>query len=268
MDDQALEGALRDLATAIDYPSAGPAGADIATRVRGRVAASSPRRGPLDWLRARPLRRSVVVAIAAILILAAVAGAIGLGVPGIRIIFGGPTPPPSLASPSLNPSATAPRPVGQTMGLGTKVTVEEAAELAGVDLRLPPDPSIGPPETAYLLANRVALVWGERPGLPPDPSSGVGLLLSEFRGSVDEGYYTKSLDSGARVTPVTVGGNPGYWIDGPQHFFFYTDPSGKMVEEARRVVGDTLIWSDGDVTYRLESQLSMEDAIRLAASLR
>jgi hypothetical protein len=268
MDDHALEAALRDLGSALEFPSAGPPGADVALRVRQRIEAAPPRRSPLDWLRDRPLRRSVLVAIAALLILAAVAGAVGLGVPGIRIIFGGPTPSPSLATPPVPSSATSSRPVGQTMGLGTRVSMEDAERLAGLELILPVDPTIGPPDAAYLFANRVALVWGERPGLPADPSWGVGLLLNEFRGTVDEGYYTKLLDSDASVTPVTVGGARGYWIEGPPHFFFYTDPSGEIVDDARQVVGNTLIWADGDVTYRLESQLGMEEAIRLAESLR
>ena len=96
----------------------------------------------------------------------------------------------------------------------------------------------------------------------------MGLLISQFQGGVDQGYYYKILDSGVEVTPVTVNGYHGYWISGPPHFFFYVDPSGKIVDDTHRVVGDTLIWADGDITYRLESQLGMEEAIRLAESLR
>jgi hypothetical protein len=104
--------------------------------------------------------------------------------------------------------------------------------------------------------------------LPADPDYGVGLLLSEFRGHVDDGYYQKTLSSSAQVTPVTVNGHSGYWISGAPHFFYYVDPSGKAVDDTHRIVGDTLIWSDGEVTYRLESQLPMAAAIRLAESLR
>jgi hypothetical protein len=270
MDDVALEGALRDLATSLAYPATESAGADIATRVRQRIVAAPPGpagRSPLGWLRGRPIRRSLVVAIAALLVLAAVAGAVGLGLPGIRILFGGPTPPPSaVASPSA--LGASPGTIGQGLGLGSKVSLDDAARIGGLDLVLPPDPAIGPPDAAFVLANRVALVWGERPGLPADPSSGVGLLISEFRGTVDDGYYQKTLDMDARVTPVTVGGNPGFWISGPPYFFWYVDPSGQEVDEPRRVVGDTLIWADGVVTYRLESGLDMDGAIRLAESLR
>jgi hypothetical protein len=280
MDDAALEGALRDLGPALAYPPSASAGADIATRVRQRlVIAPPPRRraGLLGWIGRRPVRRSVLVAIAAILVLAAIAGAVGLGLPGIRIVFGGPTPPAATATAKATPSptrsggSTAPvgsQPIGLTMGLGTAVSLEEAARIGGFDLVLPTDPAIGPPDAVYTLVNRVALVWSERPGLPADPDNGVGLVLSEFRGHVDDGYYQKTLDGSAQVTPVTVSGHPGYWISGPPHFFFYVDPSGKPVDDSHRIVGDTLIWADGDVTYRLESQLPMEQAIALAESLR
>lgn len=270
MSDEAFEAALRDLGSAIAYPTPGIVGNDIATHVRERVAVDRVRRsGILGWIGARPVRRGFVVAIAALLILAAVVGAVALGVPGIRIQFGGPTQSPAVtaspARPSPTPSELAI--VGQSLGLGTKVSLDEAERIAGLDLILPADPAIGPPDAAYVFANRVALVWAERPGLPADPSSGVALLINEFRGRVDEGYYTKVLDSDATVTPVTVGDGSGYWISGSPHFFFYRDPTGKFIDETAREVGDTLIWNDGEVTYRLESQLGMDDAIRIAESL-
>jgi hypothetical protein len=282
MDDAGLGDALRDLAPALAYPSpTTAAGIDLAARVRQRIVAAPPARragGPFAWIGRRPVRRSLLVAVAALLILAAIAGAVGLGLPGIRIFTGGPTPLPS-ASPSPAPSSTSPvgsgtpepapsSPLGIQMGLGVALPVDEVARLAGLDLILPPDPAIGPPDAAYSLGNRAALVWSARPGLPADPGTGVGMLLSEFRGRVDESYFGKAVGEGTTVTPVTVGGHPGFWIAGQPHFFYYVDPSGKDVDDSHREVGDTLIWSDGDTTYRLESMLSREDAIRLAESLR
>src|SRR5262245_15524226 len=272
MDDATLEGSLRDLAPALAYPQV-PAGAnDIAATVRQRIAAAPPvreRGGVLGWMGRRPLRRSLLVAVAALLILAAVAGAIGLGVPGIRIFFGGPSPTPPGSQPATQTPQPAPtNPLGIAMGLGTAVPIEEAARIAGVDFILPQDPKLGPPEVAYILANSAALVWGDRPGLPADPDTGVGLVLSQFRGKVDQGYYGKTLGEGTTVTPVTVSGHPGYWISGEQHFFYYVDPSGRDHDDSHRVVGDTLIWSNGETTYRLESRLGKDEAIRLAESLR
>ena len=65
----------------------------------------------------------------------------------------------------------------------------------------------------------------------------------------------------------SVDGARGYWIDGPPHFFMYIDANGDPVDDSRRLVGDTLIWTDGDVTFRLESSLGRDRAIELAESL-
>jgi hypothetical protein len=79
---------------------------------------------------------------------------------------------------------------------------------------------------------------------------------------------TKMVDSGTKVEPVRVGENPGFWITGDPHFFFYEDANGQFVEDSRRWVGDTLLWTEGATTYRLETALGRESAIRIAESLR
>ncbi len=106
------------------------------------------------------------------------------------------------------------------------------------------------------------------PGCPTRTCDGIGLLISQFEGRVDPGLYNKIIDSGSKLTRVTVDGSQGWWISGAPHFFYYIDPDGKAVEDSHRQVGDTLIWTTGDVTYRLESSLGMEAAISLAESLR
>jgi hypothetical protein len=264
--DEALTAALRDLAAAVAFPQAAagagsPGAEDLATRARRRIVESGiePRRAG-RW----PLRRSVVLALAALLVVAAVAAAVVLGLPGLRIVFGpGPSPGPVA-------TATVPTsgPPGATLGLGSAVSLADAERLAGLDVLLPSDPAIGPPDAMYLGPyGRVSLVWRVRPGLPETLSGGIGLLISEFRGSVDEGYVQKVVGSGAQLTRVTVDGGRGFWIDGPPHFFMYVGPDGQMVEDSHRAVGDTLAWTVGGVTYRIESSLGMEDAIRLAESL-
>ena len=93
-------------------------------------------------------------------------------------------------------------------------------------------------------------------------------MISEFRGNVDAGFFEKILGPGTTLTKVTVGGSPGYWISGAPHFFFYIDPQGQAVNDDHPTVGDVLLWTKGDVTYRLETSLGMAAAIRLAESLR
>jgi hypothetical protein len=295
--DDELGQALRELATSVAFPSpvaATPGAVDLAASVRQRIEKNPPRLSiwqRLAWAAAegrgvatgrsrlggRPMRRGLVLALAALLILAAVAGAVGLGLPGLRIIFGeGPspqatsigTPEPSQPAPSgATPSATL-APLGGSLALGDAVSFSDAERLAGFDVLLPTDPDLGLPDASYLNGQRVGLIWASRPGLPATESPGVGLVISEFRGTVDEGFFQKILGSGTTLTRVTVGGSPGYWISGAPHFFFYIDPQGQAVQDDHPTVGDVLLWTNGGVTYRLETSLGMAAAIRLGESLR
>jgi hypothetical protein len=270
--DDALERMLRDFGASVAYPSADGEAArpDVASRARARIEALGTRPSAVGRRRfgfgIRPMRRGLVLAVAALLVLAAIAAAVGLGLPGLRIIFGdvpSQRPSPSTAAPSRSPLA----PLGADLGLGTVLPLAEVEKLAGFDLVLPPDPKIGQPDVAYLAGQRAVLVWAGRPGLPATDIEGMGLLLSQFRGHVETGYYEKVLGSGTKLTPVTVNGASGYSISGDPHFFYYVDANGKFVDDTHRTVGDTLIWSTGEMTYRLESGLDMAAAIRLAETL-
>lgn len=269
--DDALAAALHELAASIDFPTIarGLAGEDLATRARRRIVEAgiepSGRRGlgRVFPRGRRSVRRSLIFALIALLVVAAVAAAVGFGLPRLRILFGGPP-----AVPSATATTTATGPPGSTLGLGTALSLAEAERLTGLDLRLPTDPAIGPPDGVFMgPGGRVSLVWRTRPGLPETASPGVGLLVDEFHGTVGEGYYEKAVRSAAQLTPVRVAGEPGYWIEGPPHFFYFVDPSGNVIDDQHRVVGDTLVWTADGVTFRLESALGMDGAIRLAESL-
>ncbi|HKG57310.1 MAG TPA: hypothetical protein VKA85_08680 [Candidatus Limnocylindrales bacterium] len=257
-----LETALAELGPSVDYPRPR---AGFAAAVTAGIA--TPRRRRAGWP-ARPVRRAVLVAVALALLVAAVAGAIGLGLPGLRILLA--SPPPSVA-PTPLPSVSAGTPPGATLGLGEEVPVDVVASRAAFAVKLPTDSAVGPPETAWLdaaKAGQVTLVWPTRPGLPATASPGVGLLLAEFDGRLDTGFFTKVAGSGTRVEHATVGGSEAYWVTGAQHFFFYTRPNGEFVEDGRRWVGDALLWSKDGITYRLETSLGREAAIRIAESVR
>src|SRR5207249_605229 len=57
-------------------------------------------------------------------------------------------------------------------------------------------------------------------------------------------------------------------LAGQPHQFFFRDPAGTMQPETLRLAGNTLLWEDGALTYRLEAQVSLEEAVRIASSLR
>lgn len=277
LSDEALGRALRDLGPAIDVPRpvVGPEG-DLASRVRARIEAA-PARSRRRWWRGRsvpwrsrpaigrPARLAVGLAVVALALLAAVAAATILGVPGIRIaLFGGPGLEPG---PSATARATTPtgRPLGVGAGLGTVVSLEEAAARIGFEPRLPD--GLRPPDTAWLADARLTLVWAAGPDLPATALDGVGLLVTEFRGRVEDEFYQKVAGGGTIIEPVRVDDHPGYWLAGGPHFFFYVDPDGRIVDETRRWVGDTLIWEAEGVTYRIESALGRDATIGIGRSL-
>ncbi len=107
-----LEARLIDLGAAIAFPVTPP----LATLVGDRLR-ETPRRG---W--GRPFGRSVALALAATLLLAAIAAAFGIGLGGLRLVFGpDPSPLPSIV---LGP------------GLGEATTLGEARASTTFDLRL------------------------------------------------------------------------------------------------------------------------------------
>jgi hypothetical protein len=281
--DQGLIEALRRIEPEIAWPAVTPieGGPDLARSVRARIdEMRAPSRGePVLsglgrlWRRVsilRPARRALVLAIAVLIALAALAGAAGLGLPGLRILLdgGSVSPPPSL-EPSRSPSPGGP---GAGLHLGDPITLSDAAALdarAGFHVRMPTDPVAGSPDAGYIddsKGGQVSLVWASRSDLPATLEPGVGLLMTEFLGSVDPAFYSKVAGSDTTVVSVLVNSHRGYWLSGAPHFFFYTRPSG-VVQDERGWVGDALLWSDGPVTYRLESALGRDATIRVAESL-
>lgn len=289
-DDDGLETALRALAREIDWPAASPvtadgatAGPDIATKVRARLVAGERRREPgpepRRWwsIGGRPVRRSLVLAIVALLALAIAAAAVGLGLPGLRITFGespasllpSPTATPA-GSRSPTPTPTLPPIAGMRLNLGRQVALDEVEAVSGVPVKLPTDARLGPPDSVWVdraKGDQVAYVWKASGDLPETVEPGVGLVLMQFDGKNDEQFYEKTINSGTTLERVKVAGHDGYWISGDPHFFFYTTSSGAFVEDPRRWVGDALIWNDGTATYRIESALGRDATIEIAESI-
>lgn len=268
--DAALESALRDLAPALAWPEArqAPGAPDLAMRVRARIVAGD---GATAARRARPgwrlMRRGLVLALAALLVLAAVAAAVAFGVPGIRLSFG---VPPGTPSASAGPPAvvSSERP-GADLRLGRRVPITQLDGEVPFPVRVPDVARIGPPAAAWISTrDEVTLTWAPSTTLRATIDPDVGLLLTQFRGSHSPGLITKVIDSGTKVERLTVNGAPGYWIAGDPHFSFYETPEGEFVEETRRWVGDALIWADGEITYRLETSLGRDAAVRIASSLK
>jgi hypothetical protein len=269
LDDAGLEALLRGTTEAVAWPAASPAGGpDIAMRVRARLVAAPRPVARRPWTAWRPVRRSLLLALLAVLTLAAIAGAVGLGLPGLRLILGEPpaSPPPS-AAPSRTPP---PGPVGSSLRLGERYALDDVEALTGIPVQLPTDSEIGPPDAVYVdrvRGNQVAFVWAASEALPETREPGIGLILMRFDGTIDDGFRQKLIGEGTIVEPVSIDGKRGFWVSGEAHFFFYIREDGGVIDDGRRWVGDALAWTDGTITYRLESGLGRDASIELAGSL-
>lgn len=273
-----LELALCRLASSIAWPTAEPSRTgepDLAAAVRSRIEAfPAPATVRPSWWRGRSASRALILALLALLALAALAGAMGLGLPGLRLVLGeAPGGAPASLTPTAGPSGSEPALLGSSMQLGEPIETLDPAGLAaraGFPVSLPADPAIGRPAAAWIDDERggqVTLLWPVGPGRPETSEPSVGLLLSEFEGAVDEGLLSKAIDAGTVVERVRIDGQPGFWISGEPHVLFWDGPRGG-IDDSRRWVGDVLLWARGPITFRLESAVGRDEAIRIAETLR
>jgi hypothetical protein len=244
-----LEDRLLDLGRAVAFPATPPLAALVADRLR-----QPPRRFGLP----RPISRGMALALAATVLLVGVAAAFGLGLGGLRLTFG----PVSLSPiPSMMPGP----------GLGEPTSLADARQAVTFALRVPGLAELGDPDLVYLAdppaGGAVTLLYGERDGFPADPTTGIGLIVTQFRADIGPDLFEKLIDSDVSVTSTSVRANAAWWIAGGDHFFFYRDANGVRVESTLRLAGDTLIWEEGGVTHRVEGAPSLAEAVRVAESL-
>lgn len=274
-----LEAELRDLARAVEFPPTPPLAEWVVSRLGDAAAPGRGRRIPVpDLSRLRPVQRGALLAGLALLTAASLVIAAGLGIAGIRIIVGDTpvTPAAASAAPSTPPRSVAPTApsTGDRLGVGGAVSLETATARAGYRVLIPDDPALGAPDSVHLdtevEGGMVSLVYAPRPGLPETEAGGVGLLLSQFRGDLNQQLFLKVAREGTAVLPVEVNGGPGYWLEGASHFLYRAPgiPGEAAIREMPlRTVGNALIWEQGDLTIRLEADVPLETALRIAASM-
>jgi hypothetical protein len=243
LDDLAAE--LRALAAHLDVPEP----ADQRAAVRARLARPAVTR-PAP---ARPrVRRWILAGVAALIAVvagvtparAAVVDAVGglLRIAGIEVRRE-PAPRGLPTQPSALPS--------------TRTDSLDAARRAALfPVRVPA--TLGAPEQVQLS--------------DPDPAGaprvvtltyrGGTVRLDEFDGGVTPSFFKSAPDG--RWTEV--GTSQGVWLPEP-HPVTYVGRDGVERTETARLAGPTLIWSDGQVTYRLEGLKDLEEARAIALSL-
>ncbi len=273
---------LQDLRGILEYPDT----PDIAPSVRGRIAATPrrvrPLRPPIRWQRVLAFTLITLILLGALLgafpsTRRAIAGRLGLRNIAL-VVTAVPIPTatvPPAALPTSAVSAT-PLPATVTRGalerqLGTPTTLTDAQPQVNFPVRVPAAPGYETPDAVYVGTSppggRIALVYRSRPDRPAIPDTDIGVLLTEFRGGLDAGLFTKVVPSAASIEAVPVRDAPGYWIAGGIRLFLYRDVSGAVVQDTIRTAGNTLLWERNGVVYRLETTLSRDEALRIAASI-
>src|SRR5512132_479438 len=213
-----LEQALAELAAALAFPPPPALAAALGARLAGGPAGASARARRRGWpIGLSGWRRLAVAGLVAVLLAAAVlvaspgtreAVARRLGLRGVGVELGGPPPPTVTTRPGER----------LDLGLGGRVTLEEARRRVGFPVLVPGAAGVRQPAAVYVnqavpAGGRVDLVYRARPGLPASPFTDVGLLATEFRGRPTPDFIKKTAILG-QVEEVTVGGQPGYWFSG------------------------------------------------------
>ena len=167
------------------------------------------------------------------------------------------TPLPTGTPTALKLTAT-PRPLSSVLDLGGETTLESARRQLRFHIKLPSYPSsIGQPDAAFVQElgdQTVMLVWVD----PAQPRKVTLALQIMGPNAFVEKVKPRKLQD------TRVKGQPALWASGE-----YLLLSRRGSFDIRRLItGNTLIWTEGDITYRLETNLPMEEAVKIAESVR
>lgn len=269
---------LAEAATAAVYPAT----PDLRDRIVAAVGARAPgraRRWPPFTVNVRLAAAVAVLALALVALLAvpasrdAVAEFFGL-VPGQRFEqlplppeperpgvtvtpdarpFVLPTPwtasPPAAATPRPTPVASSP-----VIELAEPSTLAEASQALGYEIVLPRGQ--GEPLEVFLIdliGQGAAVLRYER----------FDLWATNGSGAFGKGA---PIDTIIEITEVA--GTVAYWIEGEERIVRFLDASGEEVPGSRREVNrNTLVWLTEASFYRLEGDLTREQAIAIGATL-
>lgn len=175
---------------------------------------------------------------------------------GVVEIFVDTAPPTDTLLPTVLPSI---------LDLPGRVTLEEAQGLVSFQIRLPAE--IPAPDRVFVpefpwrgeASEGVVLAW-----MNNSRRDQVEIILYEFKNVAEEIVFSKFIDR--NLSNAEVNGNRAVWAQGPHMLYMLYDD--RSYPEIRRIIDkDVLIWTDEEITYRLETNLEQEDAVELAESI-
>ncbi len=143
--------------------------------------------------------------------------------------------------------------------LAGEMTLAEAQQTVDYPILLPSyPPDLGQPDRIFVQeadGKMTILVWVD--AQHPDKV----LMSLHF---IPSGSWAIRKMGPQIIQETTVNGRPAIWAVGPYPLLL----SNGNMDFIRLIDGHVLIWADGDITYRLETSLSLEEAVKVAESLQ
>ena len=160
----------------------------------------------------------------------------------------------------IGPMLGPPPPVLSPESFAEPATLQTAQEAVDFGIRLPTERGVQMLPDAVYVEDR----W---------PGAEVVITVYEEEGydlyQSAQGYFGKGLPQADLLLDARVHGQEAIWIGVGGHVASSLDAQGRVViETLRSVERATLLWEEVGVTYRLETSLSLDEAIRIAESLR
>jgi hypothetical protein len=254
MNEMDFETQLRSIASGMDYPPT----PDIAGSVSARLRAKTRPR-----LLNRTLARSLVLALILISSLmlippvrAAVIEFIQIGI--VRIFRSDPAPAPEETPVTATPAATLPSLIPLLEEMAGETTLTEAQEMVEYPIQLPAYPAeLEGPDRVFVQdadGPMTILAW-------IDPQEPDRVMMSLHL--IPEGSWAITKMGPTVIEETRVSGQYAVWAEGPYPIRLYNGD----LQFRRLIDGHVLIWEQAGLTYRLETEASLEEAIRIAESL-
>src|SRR5688572_5837040 len=259
LEQELFETRLASLAAGLDYPRT----PDIAKSVISRLR---PVRRPRFISRKLAWSLTIMLILCSSLMLipparAAVIEFIQIGV--VRI-FGTPATPPVEETPSIvvpataTPGPTLPALIPILEDIAGEMTLEEAQQTLDFPILLPSyPPDLGNPDRIFVQdadGDMAILVW-------LDPQQPEQVLMSLH--FIPAGSWAIDKVKPTLIQETRVDGERAIWTIGPYPLRLRNSD----IQYTRLISGHVLIWEKGTITYRLETDLPLEEAIQIAESL-
>lgn len=271
MNEIEFENQLRSIARKMDYPRTPDIAGPVMTRLR-RARFVSLARGATPLSAGRRLAWSltiILVLLSSLMLIppvrAAILEFIQIGIvrifpqnvePTVEVVT---TPTPQSVMPSTaTPGDSSPLLISFLDQIAGETKLASAQEAVPYPILLPTHPEgLGGPDHVYVQDAEGAMtivVWTD-----PEQPEHVTMSLH----FIPAGHWAIKKFGPVTIQEIEVDGQSAVWAVGPYPLLMQNG----SIQVERLIDGHVLIWADGQMTYRLETDLPLEEAVKVAESL-